>query len=135
MYQTRTALHIPDTVQAWESCASSPEWQYPHCKECSYDIYSWLHTNHPEIRIMIYSGDTDGVVPTVGTIEWIKSLNWPEDKDGKWAPYYWGGQVAGYQFKVGNQLTFKSIQGCGHMAPQWKRPQAYTAMYDWLLNP
>jgi len=90
-----------------------------------------MHTNHPEIKIFIYSGDTDGVLPTVGTLDWIRSLGWQETM--QWQPYYWGGQVAGYMWQVGGQLTFKSIQGCGHMAPQWKRPQTFTAVYDWMF--
>ena len=30
----------------------------------------------PTIRMMHYSGDTDGVVPTYGTKQWIEGLNW-----------------------------------------------------------
>ena len=37
-------------------------------------------------RILKYSGDTDGVVPTWGTIMWINELNWPV-KD-KWKAWY-----------------------------------------------
>ena len=37
------------------------------------------------IQILIYSGDTDGAVPTYGTERWIKDLNWDVVKD--WTPW------------------------------------------------
>lgn len=36
--------------------------------------------------MLIYSGDTDGAVPTHGTMYWINQLNW-EIKE-KYRPYY-----------------------------------------------
>lgn len=33
-----------------------------------------------------YSGDTDGSVPTVGTLNWIKDLKWTVAE--AWRPYY-----------------------------------------------
>ena len=53
-----------------------------------------MKEKHPEIKIMVYSGDTDGSVPTKGTLGWIDSLGWTTTK--AWAPYMYEGQVAGY---------------------------------------
>jgi hypothetical protein len=61
----RTALHIPEDAPAWEQCwdnnkftynlnDSASEWIYPIMKDAG-------------IRMVFYSGDTDGAVPTWGT--------------------------------------------------------------------
>lgn len=47
------------------------------------------------IRMMFYSGDTDGAVPTLGSKKWIKDLKW--DIVSEYAPWYGeDGQVNGY---------------------------------------
>jgi hypothetical protein len=42
-----------------------------------------------QVRILKYSGDTDGAVPTYGTKEWIQMLNW--DVLEAWRPWYTNG--------------------------------------------
>ena len=135
-YAVRDALFIPDTVQAWGYCTDNPLWNYASGKNASYSIYEEMVTKHPEIKIMVYSGDTDGSVPTEGTLAWLDLLKTDHNLQvtKKWAPYYWDGQVAGYTFETAHQLTFGSIQGCGHMAPQWKRPQTWKLIYDWMAG-
>jgi carboxypeptidase C (cathepsin A) len=68
-----------------------------------------------------YSGDADGVVPTYGTQQWIKnSLNWTVTVP--WYAYQVNNMVGGYVEVYEGNLTFATIHGAGHMAPQWKRP-------------
>ena len=135
-YAVRDALHIPDTVQAWGYCTDNPLWNYASGKKASYWIYEDMIKNHPDIKIMVYSGDTDGSVPTEGTLAWLDLIKKDHNLEvtKKWAPYWWDGQVAGYTFETANQITFGSIQGCGHMAPQWKRPQTWHLIYDWMAS-
>lgn len=70
-----------------------------------------------------YSGDTDGAVPTWGTKQWINDLNWAIKEE--WRPWYVpddeaGDQIGGYVTEY-DGLTFSTIHGVGHMAPEWKR--------------
>lgn len=37
-------------------------------------------------KILKFSGDTDGAVPTAGTLAWIQSLNLKVSKE--WQPYF-----------------------------------------------
>jgi hypothetical protein len=40
----------------------------------------------PDIKIMFFSGDTDGAIPTVGSRKWVKRLNWTITEE--WRPWY-----------------------------------------------
>jgi hypothetical protein len=50
-----------------------------------------------------------------------------------WRPYYYNDQLTGF-IEVREGLTFATIQGTGHMAPQWKRAESYYLVFNWLLN-
>eukprot|EP00117_Sycon_ciliatum_P046998 scpid105866/ scgid33611/ Serine carboxypeptidase 1; Carboxypeptidase C; Serine carboxypeptidase I; Serine carboxypeptidase 1 chain A; Serine carboxypeptidase I chain A; Serine carboxypeptidase 1 chain B; Serine carboxypeptidase I chain B len=127
-YDFRTALHIPDDVQAWSYCTARDNgWSYQSGNEGSYHIYEELRNSG--LRAFFYSGDTDGSVPTLGTLAWINSLDW--DVTREWTPYHYDGQVAGYT-QEHEMLTFASVHGVGHMAPQWKKPETHEAIFTWL---
>lgn len=65
----RLALNIPHTIQAWENCNHETV-DYKCLEEGSFWIYPLLKSS--KLRILIYSGDTDGAVPHTGTQEWIR---------------------------------------------------------------
>ena len=113
---TRTSMHIPDSVQAYEQCSDSIGGNYTEQPEGSEWIYKVLRG--AGIRMMHYSGDTDGAVPTYGTKRWIQTLNWPVIEE--WRPWMTNGQVSGYTEEY-EGLRFTTIKGVGHMAPQWAR--------------
>ena len=71
----KEALHISSDAQPWSSCTNDPRFDYRQQEEASEWIYRVLKMQ-PTIRMMHYSGDTDGVVPTYGTKQWIEGLNW-----------------------------------------------------------
>eukprot|EP00350_Pseudokeronopsis_sp_OXSARD2_P006968 CAMPEP_0170544386 /NCGR_PEP_ID=MMETSP0211-20121228/3164_1 /TAXON_ID=311385 /ORGANISM="Pseudokeronopsis sp., Strain OXSARD2" /LENGTH=232 /DNA_ID=CAMNT_0010848019 /DNA_START=578 /DNA_END=1276 /DNA_ORIENTATION=+ len=77
----REALNIRDDVGTWEQCWNGINYQ--ELPEGSIWIYPLLRGKY---RIMKYSGDTDGVVPTLGTRRWIDSLGWPILEN--WRPWY-----------------------------------------------
>jgi hypothetical protein len=65
------------------------------------------------------SGNTDAVVPTEGTRQWINELpdkDWPLETD--WEPYYiQDGKAVGGFVEVHTGLIFATVHGVGHMAP------------------
>ena len=79
----------------------------------------------------MYSGDTDGSVPFVGTREWIWKLNLGEVQD--YRSWYVDEQVAGY-YEIYEGLTFVTIKGAGHMVPQFKPPQAHYMFNKFLTG-
>lgn len=60
----RTALHIPAEVPAWEECSETFNKSYHLQDEGSLWIYNILKG---KVRMMFYSGDTDGAIPTFGS--------------------------------------------------------------------
>ena len=125
--EVRKAMHIPDFVQAWDLCTT--DIIYYSEPQASQWIYEALKG---KIRMLHYSGDTDGAVPTVGTQNWINSMHW-KVKD-EWKQYLVEGQVAGYWESYEGNLTFGTVHGAGHMAPQFKPPQTYHLVFNWLFE-
>lgn len=120
----REAFNIPSEVQAWSECTSKV--QYHESDEASIWIYPILKDKY---RILEYSGDTDGAVPTEGTKDWIEGLNWGTKE--AWRPWFTDGQVSGYTERY-NGLDFVTVKGVGHMAPQWARKPVTTMITSWV---
>ena len=76
--EVRKAMNIPDFVQAWDLCTSNIN--YLSEPEASQWIYEELAG---KIRMLHYSGDADGSVPTAGTQAWIASLGWETESEWK----------------------------------------------------
>ena len=122
----RKTFHIPSDVQGWEQCSSTL--QYHEQREASMWIYEILRNQY---RLMFYSGDIDGCIPTFGSKRWIQSLNWPVVD--AWRPWFTNGQVSGYVEKY-DGLEFVTIKGVGHMAPQWARQPMTNLISAWIHN-
>jgi hypothetical protein len=123
----RAALHIPLAVQAWEGCTTNVNFTYPYSREASVWIYTVLRPYG--YKLMHYSGDTDGVVPTWGTRLWIESLGWKTTQD--WQPWTTDGQVSGFVIQYDN-FWFTTVHGVGHMVPQWKRKDTHNMIIKWI---
>lgn len=81
------------------------------------------------IRIWFYSGDTDAAVPFTGAIKWIPKLNM--DITEPYRKWIVNGQGAGYVQSY-DSLVYVTILGTGHMAPQWKREEAFVMFNAFL---
>lgn len=126
----RRALNIPDSVQGWSMCSPEVSSKYRLQLEASLWIYKiFLQYNY---KMLFYSGDTDGAVPTQGTRRWIESLNL--NVKGPWRSWNTNGQVSGYQINYEGGLDFATVHGAGHMAPQWKRLEVTKLFSNWIHN-
>jgi hypothetical protein len=122
----REQLHIPDYVQAWDMCEGDID--YTINPEGS----QWVWERHQNAyRMLKFSGDMDGAVPTSGTRNWIKSMN--RDVLEAYRPWYVGGQVAGY-LEEQDGLTFLTVHAAGHMVPQDQRERAHVMVNSWVRN-
>nr|ABR16352.1 unknown [Picea sitchensis] len=123
----RKAIHAQseEITGEWKRC--TPRFKY------NYDVRSVIeyHRNltRKGYRALIYSGDHDLIVPFIGTQAWIRSLNYTIVDD--WRPWWVDRQVAGYTRLYDNNLTFATVKGGGHTAPEYKPRQTFVMFKQW----
>ena len=121
----RSQLHVPDKIETWSLCSAIDYSMLPIGSQ-----WVWEGLKN-EYRMLKYSGDTDAVVPTKGTVRWINTMNRTILAD--WRPYfvddYLGGSVIEY-----DGLTLGTIHGAGHMTPIDRPSQTYHLIFNWLFR-
>ncbi|XP_060170809.1 serine carboxypeptidase-like 19 [Lycium barbarum] len=123
----REALHFRKVSGVWEQCRSNLPFTLNVNNTISYHAY--LSTN---LRSLIYSGDHDMKTPFISTQVWIKSLNYSIVDD--WRPWIVNGHVAGYTRSYSNRMTFATLKGAGHTAPNWAPEECLAMLKRWLSN-
>ena len=124
----KTAWHTSKQTETWNFC-NQDTLHYHLTEEASYWIYPILRLNNH--RMVFYSGDTDGAVPTWGTKRWIRELNWDVKKE--WRPWMTGDQVSGFVINY-DGLDFVTVKGVGHMAPQYAREAVTNFVTSWMAD-
>ncbi|KAL3351650.1 hypothetical protein AABB24_019966, partial [Solanum stoloniferum] len=81
-------------------------------------------------RSLIYSGDHDMVVPFQSTQAWIKYLNYPIIDD--WRPWMVNEQVGGYTRSYSNHMTYATVKGGGHTAPEDRPEESFHMFKRWI---
>ncbi|KAK4352979.1 hypothetical protein RND71_028497 [Anisodus tanguticus] len=123
----KEALHVrKGTTGAWERCRSNLSFATIINNTIPYHA----NLSRKGFRSLIYSGDHDMVMPFISTQTWIKSLNYSIIDD--WKSWIVDGQVAGYTRSYSNQLTFATVKGAGHTAPEWKPVECLAMLKCWL---
>jgi hypothetical protein len=95
-----------------------------------------LQTLAQKYRLLIYSGDSDGCVPHVGTEEWTAALGFPVTQE--WRPWVCdtsatgynvsSGKAVGYVVQFGGEsvdFRFATVMGAGHEVPTFKPIPAF----------
>ncbi|CAK7330203.1 unnamed protein product [Dovyalis caffra] len=123
----RDALHIrKGTKKDWKRCNKT----LSYLKNVASAVDYHRNLTKKPYRALVYSGDHDMTIPYIGTHEWIESLNLTVKDD--WEPWFVDGQVAGYAMLYAYNaydLTFATVKGGGHTAPEY-RPRQCLAMID-----
>ncbi|GJR23421.1 serine carboxypeptidase-like protein 13 [Tanacetum coccineum] len=114
----RKALHIREEFEdiEWVRCNDNmtfdfdkKDLSYTHNVVSSVSYHQRLADKH--CRALIYSGDHDMMIPYLGTLKWIRSLNLSIKTD--WRPWFVDKQVAGYTMKYSKNnynLTFATVK-------------------------
>ena len=126
----QSALHVT-AKSTWYVCSGVVSNRYKILPEGS--IWTYPTLIKEGIRILIYSGDTDVVVPFNGNQAWIKDLKLEvEEPWRQWRAFNDMNNVSGYIVKY-KGLTFCTIKGTGHMTPMWKPKESFY-MFQKFIN-
>eukprot|EP01038_Epipyxis_sp_PR26KG_P009761 gene9761-13132_t len=127
-------LANPSVVDALHVKAGTVGMTYKKTATDLLPLYSKLINKH---QILIYSGDTDGCVPYVGTEAWTRGLNFTVTND--WHQWLSKPDLEHAIHKAGYAVTFDKFQfitinGAGHMVPQFQPMYALTMVTKFLAN-
>lgn len=128
-------LSEPSVIAALHVTANTAGMTYTKTATDLLPLYKDLIARHAG-KILIYSGDTDGCVPFVGTEEWTRALGYNVTND--W--HQWlarpddvhGPHKAGYAVTFDN-FQFVTVNGAGHMVPQYQ-PGFSLELYNKFLD-
>ncbi|KAL5725447.1 hypothetical protein ACHQM5_008589 [Ranunculus cassubicifolius] len=85
-------------------------------------------------RSLIYSGDHDMEVSHISTEEWIQMLNSSIVHD--WHSWLVDKQIAGYTRTFSNGMTYATVKGAGHTAPEYMPKECLAMFTRWIsYNP
>jgi len=128
--EVRAMLGVREgSIGRWSLC---PAHRLPHFHN---DVRSTIpfHRNLTRrgYRALVYSGDHDLVVPFLGTQAWIRSLGYPVV--APWRPWYDSNdEVAGFTTEYAYNLTFATVKGAGHMAPESRPKECLHMLRKWM---
>ena len=126
----QAALHVTAKRQ-WYVCSDLVSERYVSLDAGS--IWTYPILIKEGIRILVYSGDTDVIVPFNGNQQWIQNLKLEVEQPWRqWRAFDDQDNVSGYVVKY-KGLTFCTIKGTGHMAPMWKPKESFY-MFSKFLN-
>ncbi|CAL5079972.1 unnamed protein product [Urochloa decumbens] len=128
--RTREALGIKKgTKDEWVRCHDK---DLPYTRDLGNVIKYHRNLTSRGYRALAYSGDHDLLVPHLGTQAWVRSLNFSIVDD--WRAWHLGGQSAGFTISYSNNMTFATIKGGGHTAPEYEPERCFAMFRRWILN-
>ena len=134
------ALHVDPSAARWAMCSDDVGQRYDSALNASYWIYEELVGKG--YKVLIFSGDTDSVVPITGTLFWIEKLRKSMGLTLKsaWREWFFPGdrpnerQVGGFALEFDQNFSFVSVRGVGHMVPQWGPKKAFQMFKSFLYE-
>jgi len=116
----------------WADCADAPRLVYSRTDLLSSMMPTYERLLQKGIRILVYSGDIDAILPLVGTRNWVEALGLEVTEP--WRPWTSSldGQVAGWTEKFTQGLTFATVRGAGHMVPYTQPQRAFDLIIKFI---
>ncbi|KAJ3672800.1 hypothetical protein LUZ60_006174 [Juncus effusus] len=126
---TREALHITKgTVEEWGRCKA----ELPFAHDLPSTLQYHRNVTTRGYRALVFSGDHDPYKPFLSTQAWVRSLEFSIVDD--WRAWHVSGQSAGFTITYSNNLTFATVKGAGHVAPEYKPKETLVMVNRWLSN-
>jgi len=135
----KKAIHVIDSIE-WVECSRTTKYQLADKMLPMEKYYRTILNSktHPNLRILVYSGDDDSVCGTIGTQRWIYDLGF--NVDSLWNTWTVDGQTAGYittfktPFNKDSRFAFMTVHGAGHEVPTYKPKEALELFQMYLEN-
>ncbi|MBA0872168.1 hypothetical protein Goshw_008369 [Gossypium schwendimanii] len=129
--EVQKALHANVTALSypWQTCSDMVGNYWTDAPLSMLPIYKELIA--AGLRIWVYSGDTDAVVPVTATRYSIDALKLPTVIN--WYPWYDNGKVGGWS-QAYKGLTLVTVTGAGHEVPLHRPRQAFILFRSFLEN-
>ncbi|XP_073149332.1 serine carboxypeptidase II-2 [Henckelia pumila] len=128
--EVQRALHVHESPSfKWETCSDQVYDNWKDSPRSVLKVYSELLRSG--LRIWIFSGDTDAVIPVASTRYSIDALKLPTVSP--WRAWYDDGQVGGWTQEY-KGLTFVTVRGAGHEVALHKPKQALTLFKSFLTG-
>ncbi|CAN6351525.1 unnamed protein product [Urochloa humidicola] len=127
--EVQRALHanVTGINYTWTTCSDTINTNWGDSPRSMLPIYK--HLIAAGLRIWVYSGDTDSVVPLIATRYSIDALGLPTIVS--WYPWYDKKQVGGWS-QVYKGLTLVTVRGAGHEVPLHRPRQALKLFRQFL---
>ncbi|KAJ4709578.1 Carboxypeptidase [Melia azedarach] len=129
--EVQKALHanVTGISYKWTACSDVLINNWKDSEDSVLPIYKELIA--AGLRIWVFSGDTDSVVPVTATRFSLSHLNLPIKTP--WYPWYSVNQVGGWT-EVYKGLTFATIRGAGHEVPLFQPKRAFILFRSFLAG-
>ncbi|KAK4338561.1 hypothetical protein RND71_043048 [Anisodus tanguticus] len=130
-HDVQRAMHANTTgiSYKWTACSDILLKNWKDSDDSVLPIYKKLMA--AGLRIWVFSGDTDSVVPVTATRFSLSHLNLKIKTP--WYPWYSGTQVGGWT-EVYDGLTFATIRGAGHEVPLFQPRRAFILFQSFLAG-
>ncbi|KAL5203283.1 hypothetical protein ABZP36_014235 [Zizania latifolia] len=128
--EVQKALHanVTGINYTWATCSDTLNSNWGDAPRSMLPIYKELIA--AGLRIWVFSGDTDAVVPLTATRYSIDALGLPTTVS--WYPWYDAKQVGGWS-QVYQGLSLVSVRGAGHEVPL-HRPRQALILFHYFLQ-
>ncbi|VDM19086.1 unnamed protein product [Wuchereria bancrofti] len=125
--EVRHALHIPENLPRWDVCSDEISTTY---EKIYGDMAPFVKKIiKAGVRVLLYYGDTDMACNFIMGQQFSASLNLPRKRRKE--PWMFNSQIAGFKTEY-KGLTFLTVRGAGHMAPQWRAPQMHYVIQQFI---
>ncbi|XP_050272313.1 serine carboxypeptidase 24-like [Quercus robur] len=129
--EVQKAMHanVTGILYNWTACSDVIISNWKDSEFSMLPIYKKLFA--AGLRIWVFSGDTDSMVPVTGTRLALSHLNLTIKTE--WYPWYADEEVGGWT-EVYDQLTFASVREAGHEVPLFQPKRAFILFKSFLAG-
>ncbi|XP_057843140.2 serine carboxypeptidase-like 26 [Cryptomeria japonica] len=131
-HAVQSALHanVTGLPYPWEECSIPINLVYDRSTTTVVPIYQRMITSG--LRILVFSGDVDSIVPVTSTRYSINVLKLSIEKE--WYPWMDGDINVGGFSVIYKGLIFATVRGAGHEVPSYQPSRALTMAKFFLAN-